>query len=92
MSTNLKMSYTKEIEAIPIYNQYQGNFPILVPDYKDKEYIRNFQKLKTIIKKKEYTLSSNHLAELVLNKLASNYNAWYVKRMCFEKGILNLET
>lgn len=44
------------------------------------------------MEREEFTVVANHLAELVLNKLASNYNGWYVKRMCFEKGRLDLET
>ena len=30
------MDYEKEISEISIYNQYDGKFPVLVPDYKDK--------------------------------------------------------
>lgn len=30
------MDYSKEIAKVEIYNQYDGKFPILKPDYKDK--------------------------------------------------------
>lgn len=30
------------VEEVPIYNQYDGKFPILVPDYKDKQYLLHF--------------------------------------------------
>ena len=54
--------------------------------------ITSFEKLKTLISRQEYTFAANYLAEIVLSNLASNYNCWYVKRMCFEKGVLELET
>ena len=36
------MDFAKDIDNIEIYNQYDGKFPILVPDYKDKQYLTSF--------------------------------------------------
>jgi len=49
-----------------------------------------FEKLKTLIENGEYSSRANRLANIVVQELPSNYNAWEVKRRCLDGGVTSI--